>query len=253
MSRNIRTNFLTDKSTFGNSTMPIGSIVPIFKAISEKVTDNGVVVNLGAVVGGVGGGSGYYNDLATVSGYPTAPIDVEFQSGVSLTIGTDIVNIPNHPFIEGDKLTVISTEQAPDRAKFGGSIESFTIGGGGGSNYTSAPLVQVSDNGSGPVTAGSFAAEIDVSTGKVTGINVIDGGTGYQFPVVTLIGGGGTGATATPVLATGGVGGISFDRGFVFYVDVVDANNIRLARSNADLSAGKYYNITTLGLMVQLE
>ena len=59
MSRNIRTNFLTDKSTFGNSTMPIGSIVPIFKAISEKVTDNGVVVNLGAVVGGVGGGSGY--------------------------------------------------------------------------------------------------------------------------------------------------------------------------------------------------
>ena len=247
MSRNIRTNFLTDKSTFGNSTMPIGSIVPIFKAISEKVTDNGVVVNLGAVVGGVGGGSGYYDDLATVSGYPTAPIDVEFQSGVSLTIGTDIVNIPNHPFIEGDKLTVISTDQAPDRAKFGGSIESFTIGGGGGSNYTSAPLVQVTDNGSGPITSGSFAAEIDVSTGKVTGINVIDGGTGYQFPVVTLVGGGGTGATATPVLATGGVGGVGFDRGFVFYVDVVDANNIRLARSSADLGAGKYYNITTLG------
>ena len=247
MSRNIRTNFLTDKSTFGNSTMPIGSIVPIFKAISEKVTDNGVVVNLGAVVGGVGGGSGYYDDLGTVDGYPTAPIDVEFQSGVSLTVGTDIVNIPNHPFIEGDKLTVISTDQAPDRAKFGGSIESFTIGGGGGSNYTSAPLVQVTDNGSGPITSGSFAAEIDVSTGKVTGINVIDGGTGYQFPVATLIGGGGTGATVTPVLATGGVGGISFDRGFEFYVDVVDANNIRLARSNADLSAGKYYNITTLG------
>ena len=247
MSRNIRTNFLTDKSTFGNSTMPIGSIVPIFKAISEKVTDNGVVVNLGAVVGGVGGGSGYFTDLATVSGYPTAPIDVEFQSGVSLTIGTDIVNIPNHPFIEGDKLTVISTDQAPDRAKFGGSIESFTIGGGGGSNYTSAPLVHVTDNGSGPITSGSFAAEIDVSTGKVTGINVIDGGTGYQFPVATLIGGGGTGATAIPLLATGGVGGISFDRGFVFYVDVVDANNIRLARSNADLGAGKYYNITTIG------
>ena len=91
MSRNIRSNFLTDKSTFGNSTMPIGSVVPIFKAVSEKVTDNGVVVNLGAVVGGIGGGSGYFTDLGTVDGYPTAPIDVEFLSGTSLTVGTDII------------------------------------------------------------------------------------------------------------------------------------------------------------------
>ena len=57
MSRNIRTNFLTDKATFGNSTLPIGSIVPIFKATDDKVTDNGVVTSLGAVVAGVGGGS----------------------------------------------------------------------------------------------------------------------------------------------------------------------------------------------------
>ena len=59
MSRNIRTNFLTDKSTFGNSTMPIGSIVPIFKATDDKVTDNGVVLNLGSIVSGAGGGTGY--------------------------------------------------------------------------------------------------------------------------------------------------------------------------------------------------
>ena len=60
MSRNIRSNFLTDKSTFGNSTMPIGAIVPIFKATDDKVTDNGVVdVNgLGQVVSGAGGGTG---------------------------------------------------------------------------------------------------------------------------------------------------------------------------------------------------
>ena len=43
MSRNVRSNFLTDKATFGNSTMPIGAIVPIFKATDDKVTDNGVV------------------------------------------------------------------------------------------------------------------------------------------------------------------------------------------------------------------
>ena len=57
MSRNIRSNFLTDKATFGNSTLPIGAIVPIFKATDDKVTDNGVVLNLGSVVSGSGGGS----------------------------------------------------------------------------------------------------------------------------------------------------------------------------------------------------
>ena len=63
MSRNIRSNFLTDKATFGNSTLPIGAIVPIFKATDDKVTDNGVVLNLGSVVAGAGGGSGYVTDI----------------------------------------------------------------------------------------------------------------------------------------------------------------------------------------------
>ncbi len=93
-----------------------------------------------------------------------------------------------------------------------------------GSGYTSAPFVQVTDNGSGPVTGGTFQAQFDSTTGTVTGINVIDGGTGYQFPVVTLIGGGGTGATATPTLSAGGVGGIQVDKGFSFLVDFVDAS-----------------------------
>ena len=88
----------------------------------------------------------------------------------------------------------------------GASIQSIAVGGGGGSSYTAPPLVQVTDNGSGPLVAGSFSAEIDTGTGKVSAINVIDGGQGYQFPVVTLIGGGGTGATATPTLSAGGVG-----------------------------------------------
>ena len=80
MSRNVRTNFLTDKSTFGNSTMPIGSIVPIFKATDDKVTDNGVVQNLGSIVAGAGGGSGYVTDLGTTTGYPTTPIAVDIPA-----------------------------------------------------------------------------------------------------------------------------------------------------------------------------
>ena len=130
----------------------------------------------------------------------------------------------------------------------GASIQSITVGGGGGSSYTSAPLVQVTDSGSGPlVTGGTFGAVFDSTTGIVSAINVIDGGTGYQFPVVTLIGGGGTGATATPTLSAGGVGGIQVDKGFTFLVDVVDANNIKFSRSNGDIAAGKYYNITDVG------
>ncbi len=246
--RNIRSNYLTDKSTFGNSTMPIGSVVPIFKATDDKVTDNGVVENLGSIVSGAGGGSGYTTDLGTISGYPTEPIEIDIPT-TTLVFGEgdDNITINNHPFVEGDKLTVITSSQAPTKLTLGASIQSFTIGGGGGSNYTAAPLVQVTDNGSGPKTAGQFSAVIDVTTGKVTGINVIDGGSGYQFPQVTLIGGGGSGATATANLSANGVGGIQVDKGFSFYVDVVDANTIKWTRSNGDIAAGKYYNVTQVG------
>ena len=245
MSRNIRTNFLTDKSTFGNSTMPIGAIVPIFKATDDKVTDNGVVVNLGSVVSGAGGGTGYVTDLGTVAGYPTGPITLDIPA-TAFQEGTDNINIPNHPFVEGDSLTVITTTQAPNKLTLGGSIDSITITNPG-SNYTAAPLVQVTDNGSGPVSAGVFTAEFDSNTGTVTGINVVDGGVGYQFPVITLIGGGGTSAAASPTLSTGGVGGIQVDKGFSFLVDVVDSNTIKFSKSNGDIAAGRYYNITNIG------
>tara|TARA_B100000427_G_scaffold11171_1_gene9311 strand:- start:2992 stop:7782 length:4791 start_codon:yes stop_codon:yes gene_type:complete len=248
MPRNIRTNYLTDKSTFGNSTMPIGSVVPIFKATDDKVTDNGVVENLGAVASLTSGGTGYTTDLGTVTGYPTIPIQLDIPTTVlNFGVGDDNITITNHPFIEGDKLTVIDTDQGGNLLTLGASIQSFTIGGGGGSNYTSAPLVQVTDNGSGPTKAGTFGAEIDLATGKVTGINVIDGGAGYQFPQVTFIGGGGSGATATATLALNGVGGIKVESGFSFLVDVVDANTIKWSRSNGDIAAGKYYNITQVG------
>ena len=174
MPRNIRSNFLTDKSTFGNSTMPIGAIVPIFKATDDKVTDNGVVINLGSVASGAGGGTGYVTDLGTTTGYPTTAIDVDINA-TAFVEGTDNVNITNHPFVEGDKLTVITTSQAPNKLTLGASIQSINVTNGG-SNYTAAPLVQVTDNGSGPVTPGQFAAEIDTSTGQVTAINVISGG-----------------------------------------------------------------------------
>ena len=134
MSRNIRTNFLTDKSTFGNSTMPIGSIVPIFKATDDKVTDNGVVLNLGSIVSGAGGGTGYVTDLSTTSGYPTTPITYDIPA-TAFVEGTDNVNIVGHPFVEGDQLTVTSTDQAPNKLTLGASIQSIAVGGGGGQEF----------------------------------------------------------------------------------------------------------------------
>ena len=178
MPRNIRTNYLTDKSTFGNSTMPIGSVVPIFKATDDKVTDNGVVENLGAVASLTNGGTGYTTDLGTVTGYPTIPIELDIST-TTLVFGEgdDNITITDHPFIEGDKLTVIDTNQAPNQLTLGASIQSFTITDGG-QNYTAPPLVHITDNGSGPVSAGTYNAQIDVNSGQVTGITVVNGGVG---------------------------------------------------------------------------
>ena len=131
-----------------------------------------------------------------------------------------------------NKITVVEAEQAPNIAKLGGSIQSFTITNGG-SGYTSPPNIQVTDNGSGPVSAGSYS--VVINNGSVTEINVLNGGEGYQFPQVSFTGGGGNGAAATAQLSAGGVGGVQFERGFTFYVDYVDASTFRIARSNACL------------------
>ena len=244
MPRNIRSNYLTDKSTFGNTTMPIGAIVPIFKADDDKITDNGIVTQLGSVVAGAGGGSGYTTDLGTVSGYPTGPVTLTFAPG-NFSTSAETVSYTGHPFIEGDKLTVVQADQQPNKTALGGSIATIAVTNGG-SGYTAAPLVQVTDNGSGPVSAGSFTATIDTN-GAVTAVTVNSGGVGYQFPQVSFVGGNGTGAAATATLSAGGEGGVSFETGFTFYVDYVDANTFRLARSNGDITAGKYYNVTDLG------
>ena len=244
MPRNIRSNFLTDKSTFGNTTMPIGAIVPIFKADDDKITDNGVVTSLGSVVAGAGGGTGYTTDLGTVAGYPTGPVTLTFAPG-NFSVSTEQVNFTNHPFIEGDKVTVVNAEQQPNQTSLGGSIATIAVTNGG-SGYTAAPLVQVTDTGSGPVSGGEFTAVIDAN-GAVTGVTVSDGGTGYQFPQVSFVGGNGNGAAATATLSAGGQGGVAFETGFTFYVDYINANSFRLARSNGDIAAGRYYNVTDLG------
>ena len=141
--RNIRTNYLSDKATFGNSTMPIGAIVPIFKADDEKVTDNGVVTGLGIVSTGSSTGTGYTND--TFSGVPTGPISAELAPA-NFGVNNDLITLNNHPFVDGDKLVVTESAQNPNKLKLGASIQTITVNNGG-SGYTTPPNVIVTDNG----------------------------------------------------------------------------------------------------------
>jgi len=77
------------------------------------------------------------------------------------------------------------------------SVASATISAGG-SNYTSAPTVAFAAPGSGITATGTAT----VSGGAVTAITITNPGNGYtSAPAITFSGGGGSGATATAVLA----------------------------------------------------
>ncbi len=246
MSRTARKGFLSDIQTLGNSYVPIGTIIPIFKADHSKVTDNGVVQQLGSVVSGAGGGSGYTTNLSDPNGFEVLPITLEINAG-NFSVSTETITYTDHGFITGDKLTVIETSQAPNSTKLGGSIAEIEVSTGG-AGYTSSPTISITDNGSGPVKQANVAAVVNTATGELTGVTILDGGLGYQFPQITISGGGATTqAVLNIILSTSGEGGVEFDTGFTFYVDKIDDDNFRLARSNGDITAGKYYNVTDLG------
>jgi FtsP/CotA-like multicopper oxidase with cupredoxin domain len=80
-------------------------------------------------------------------------------------------------------------------------VSSITVTNGG-TGYTSAPVVTITD----PAGAGRGAtavATIDPATGAVTAVTLDTVGSGYATPpTVTISGGGGTGATATAAVHT---------------------------------------------------
>ena len=73
----------------------------------------------------------------------------------------------------------------------------------GGSGYTSAPTATIGNVGSG---TGATIGTVSIGSSTVTSITIGTAGTGYtSAPTVTLTGGGGTGATFTAAITTGGV------------------------------------------------
>jgi hypothetical protein len=88
-----------------------------------------------------------------------------------------------------------------------GSFATLTVpAGGGGSGYTSAPTVTITAPDAYGVGFTQATGNATIAGGAVTGYNIINAGTGYVNPEITISGGGGSGAkaafTLTPFMAT---------------------------------------------------
>lgn len=83
----------------------------------------------------------------------------------------------------------------------GGQLREIQVDNGG-SNFTSAPLVQITRNDSSSGTDAIATAYI--VNGSISKIVITEKGTGYtKAPTITLTGGGGTGAVLVPIIEAG--------------------------------------------------
>jgi len=107
---------------------------------------------------------------------------------------------------------VIVTFSAPQVVGGTTATGTVTVSGGaitgivvisGGSGYTSAPTATLGNVGSG---INATLGTVTISSSTVASITITNPGTGYTLtPTVTISGGGGTGATFTAAVTTGGV------------------------------------------------
>jgi phage tail sheath protein FI len=91
----------------------------------------------------------------------------------------------------------ISTAAAPSVTVYTNGLITGASIGNGGTGYTSAPTVTISDGSGGGFGAAGYA---EIAAGKVVGVVITKAGADYTNPVITFTGGGGTGATATAIL-----------------------------------------------------
>lgn len=67
-----------------------------------------------------------------------------------------------------------------------------------GSGYTTAPTINITD----PTGVGATAVAV-IGTSVISSITIVNGGTNYSSPILTPVGGGGTGAILQPVTSGG--------------------------------------------------
>lgn len=198
--RNARQGFLTDMLV---DTTPIGSIVPNLKTTANSFDHSFVKAG------------GAYPGLNETSGnaYLTGDDPAYTHEGYLYCDGSEY-NISDYPAL----YSIIGND-------YGGRSSSGIDVTNGGSGYTSNPNVAVDPP---PVTGtqiqATASAVIDIQSGEVVEINIIQSGAGYDWqnpPSVTISGGGGSGAQAVVRIDpnTGGVQGINKANVFEWWGD----------------------------------
>ena len=198
--RNARQGFLTDMLV---DTTPIGSIIPNLKTTANSFDHNFVKA----------GGS--YPALNETSGnaYLTGDNPAYTHEGYLYCDGSEY-NISDYPAL----YSIIGND-------YGGRSSSGIDVTNGGSGYTSNPTVTVDPPPvSGIEIQATASAVIDIQSGEVVSVNIIQSGSGYDWqnpPSVTFSGGGGSGAQAVVRIDpdTGGVRGINKANVFEWWGD----------------------------------
>ena len=114
--------------------------------------------------------------------YSTAPVvSITDSLGYSLNSSTAYPAYGNLPDLQLGQYTQKASQ----------AIIGTPIINNGGSGYTSAPAVTITDS-----TGTGATATATINNGVVTGITITNGGSGYSAPVISFSGGGGTGASA---------------------------------------------------------
>ena len=173
--RNARKGFLTDLLV---DTTPIGAIVPNLKAGANSYDHSFVKYNATS-----------YPALSDTVGnaYQLGDDPAYTHEGYLYCDGSEY-NIADYPAL----FQIIGND-------YGGRSSSGVDVINGGSGYTSAPLVSIAAPTSANGIQATAAATIDVQSGTVKQIDIIVSGQGYDPanpPLVTISGGGGTGAQA---------------------------------------------------------
>jgi len=202
------------------------------------------------------------NKVYKDDGVPTAVITLTGSTGqVAMQNGNSTV-LGNYLFVaDGTDAWIIKTDGTVLHVT-STSIHSIEITNAG-AGYGTAPRVSISGTGSG------FSGTVDVSSGIVIGVTIVNHGTGYTgVPTVTIgppvytfnpattisivtetITKAHSFATGNAVVyATGGgsaIGGLT--AGTTYYVIRVDDNSFKLATSSANATAGTAINLTSTG------
>jgi hypothetical protein len=154
-------------------------------------------------------GAGVWNDVSRTHG---GPYTTSTQGTWRFTqFGNETIGTNNADTIQQSQTGAFTDMPSP--------LGSFTVTAGG-SGYTSAPTVTITD----PSGLGSGATAVaTVAGGVVTGVTLTNPGTGYVTAPTVAFGGPGTGAAATAVIAKAPIAAIIESvAGFVFLFNTTD-------------------------------